>query len=186
LAPLSIRNIELVRVMTTPTQDKQKEIAFFDGHAAAHDYDVFEPQASARIVDAFVKLTELAPGARVIDLGCGSGAFTALLARAGLRRRRPRLQREAARGGPPQAPAHRVRRRRHRASAVPGGKLRRRAAERRGASFPRPLALRRGNLPRAALGRALSRLRSQPDEPLHVALPRPLVAVLQLGRRDRE
>ena len=69
--------------MTTPTQDKQKEIAFFDGHAAADDYDVFEPQASARIVDAFVKLTELPPGARVIDLGCGSGAFTALLARAG-------------------------------------------------------------------------------------------------------
>src|SRR5262249_759157 len=70
LPPLSIRTIELVRVMTTPTQDKQKEIAFFDGHAAADDYDVFEPQASARIVDAFVKLTELAPGARVIDLGC--------------------------------------------------------------------------------------------------------------------
>jgi ubiquinone/menaquinone biosynthesis C-methylase UbiE len=69
--------------MTTPTQDKQKEIAFFDGHAAADDYDVFEPQASARIVDAFVKLTELPPGARVIDLGCGSGTFSALLARAG-------------------------------------------------------------------------------------------------------
>ena len=69
--------------MTAPTQDKQKEIAFFDGHAAADDYDVFEPQASARIVDAFVKLTELPPGARVIDLGCGSGTFSALLARAG-------------------------------------------------------------------------------------------------------
>jgi ubiquinone/menaquinone biosynthesis C-methylase UbiE len=64
-------------------QNKQKEIAFFDGHAAADDYDVFTPQASARIVDAFVELTELKPGARVIDLGCGSGTFTALLTRAG-------------------------------------------------------------------------------------------------------
>lgn len=69
--------------MTIPTQDKQKEIAFFDGHAAADDYDVFTPAGNARIVDAFVKLTGLAPGARVIDLGCGSGTFTALLAQAG-------------------------------------------------------------------------------------------------------
>src|SRR5262249_46506105 len=64
-------------------QDKQKEIAFFDGHAAADEYDVFTPQASARLVDAFVALSALERGARVIDLGCGSGAFTALLARAG-------------------------------------------------------------------------------------------------------
>src|SRR5436305_3846593 len=69
--------------MTASTQDKQKEIAFFDGHAAADDYDVFTPQASARLVDAFVRLTGLKPGARVADLGCGSGAFTALLAHAG-------------------------------------------------------------------------------------------------------
>src|SRR5207247_1804629 len=53
--------------MTASTQDKQKEIAFFDGHAAADDYDVFTPQASARLVDAFVKLTRLNPGARAID-----------------------------------------------------------------------------------------------------------------------
>jgi ubiquinone/menaquinone biosynthesis C-methylase UbiE len=64
-------------------QDKQKEIAFFDRHAAADDYDVFTPQSSTRLIDAFVKLTGLPPGARVIDLGCGSGTFTALLARAG-------------------------------------------------------------------------------------------------------
>ena len=54
--------------MTAPVQDKaqdkQKEIAFFDGHAAADDYDVFTPQSSARLVDAFVKLTGLPPGAR--------------------------------------------------------------------------------------------------------------------------
>ena len=69
--------------MSVPAQDKQKEIAFFDGHAAADDYDVFTPQSSARLIDAFVKLTELPAGARVIDLGCGSGTFTALLARTG-------------------------------------------------------------------------------------------------------
>ena len=64
-------------------QDKQKEIAFFDGHAGTDAYDVFTPQASARLVDAFVRLSGLKPSARVADLGCGSGAFTALLARAG-------------------------------------------------------------------------------------------------------
>jgi ubiquinone/menaquinone biosynthesis C-methylase UbiE len=61
-------------------QDKQKEIAFFDGHAADAEYDVFTPQASMRLVDAFVRLSALSPGARVADLGCGSGAFTSLLA----------------------------------------------------------------------------------------------------------
>jgi ubiquinone/menaquinone biosynthesis C-methylase UbiE len=64
-------------------QDKQEEIAFFDGHAAADDYNVFAPEASARLVDAFVELSGLKPGARVVDLGCGSGTFTALLARKG-------------------------------------------------------------------------------------------------------
>src|SRR5215813_12387892 len=73
-----------VQDMIAPAQDKQKEIAFFDGHAAADDYDVFTPQSSARLIDAFVKLTGLPRSARVIDLGCGSGTFTALLARVGL------------------------------------------------------------------------------------------------------
>jgi ubiquinone/menaquinone biosynthesis C-methylase UbiE len=64
-------------------QDKQKEIAFFDRHAAADDYDVFAPKARERIVAAFIELTGLKPPARVADLGCGSGTFTALLQRAG-------------------------------------------------------------------------------------------------------
>src|SRR5216683_7113648 len=64
-------------------QDKQKEIAFFDGHAAADDYDVFTPEASTRLVAAFVELSGLRPPVRIADLGCGSGTFTALLARAG-------------------------------------------------------------------------------------------------------
>ena len=64
-------------------QDKQKETAFFDAHAAADAYDVFTPEASARLIDAFVRLSGLEPGARVADLGCGSGAFTHPLKRAG-------------------------------------------------------------------------------------------------------
>ena len=64
-------------------QDKSTEIAFFDRHAADDDYDVFTPQASARLVNEFVRLSGLAPPARVIDLGCGSGTFTYLLQRSG-------------------------------------------------------------------------------------------------------
>jgi ubiquinone/menaquinone biosynthesis C-methylase UbiE len=64
-------------------QNKQTEIAFFDGHAADDDYDVFAPQASRRLIDQFVRLSVLAPHTRVVDLGCGSGTFTHLLQRAG-------------------------------------------------------------------------------------------------------
>ena len=64
-------------------QDKQKEIAFFDAHAASDEYDVFTPEANARLISAFVRLSGLSRGARVADLGCGSGVFTDLLRRAG-------------------------------------------------------------------------------------------------------
>jgi ubiquinone/menaquinone biosynthesis C-methylase UbiE len=60
-------------------QDKQNEITFFDAHAAADDYNVFSEAANARLIDRFVRLTGLEPGACVIDLGCGSGIFTYLL-----------------------------------------------------------------------------------------------------------
>jgi SAM-dependent methyltransferase len=66
-----------------PGQDKRKEIAFFDSHAAADAYDVFEPESNARLVEAIVRLGGFAPGARVADLGCGSGVFTELLRRQG-------------------------------------------------------------------------------------------------------
>ena len=64
-------------------QDKNKEIAFFDAHAGHDAYDVFTPQANERIIAAFVRLSGLPRGARVADLGCGSGVFTELLRRQG-------------------------------------------------------------------------------------------------------
>jgi SAM-dependent methyltransferase len=65
------------------TQDKNKEIAFFDAHAASDEYDVFAPQANEKLIDAFVRLSGLGADARVADLGCGSGVFTELLRRRG-------------------------------------------------------------------------------------------------------
>ena len=64
-------------------QDKSAEISFFDAHAGTDEYDVFTPEASARLIGAFVRLSGLPSGARVIDLGCGSGIFTHLLKRQG-------------------------------------------------------------------------------------------------------
>jgi SAM-dependent methyltransferase len=65
------------------TQDKGKEVAFFDAHADSDEYDVFTPQANDRLIAAFRRLSGLPSGARVADLGCGSGVFTELLRRAG-------------------------------------------------------------------------------------------------------
>lgn len=70
--------------MSAAAQDKAKEIEFFDAHAAADEYDVFTPEANARLIAAFMRLAALPRGARVADLGCGSGVFTELLRREGL------------------------------------------------------------------------------------------------------
>ncbi|WP_316189918.1 class I SAM-dependent methyltransferase [Bradyrhizobium sp. SZCCHNS1054] len=64
-------------------QDKQKEIDFFDGHAAADSYDVFTPESNIRLIKTCVRLAGLKLGDRVADLGCGSGVFTELLYRQG-------------------------------------------------------------------------------------------------------
>jgi ubiquinone/menaquinone biosynthesis C-methylase UbiE len=67
----------------THGQDKQKEVAFFDGHAAADSYDVFTPQSNARLIETIIRLGRFKRGARIADLGCGSGVFTDLLHRQG-------------------------------------------------------------------------------------------------------
>lgn len=59
-----------------PTQNKESEIRFFDSHGASMAYDVFTPDTNSRIIDIVVRLLGLAPGARIADLGCGSGVFT--------------------------------------------------------------------------------------------------------------
>jgi len=64
-------------------QDKQKEVAFFDNLASSQEYNVFTDEANNKIIHTLETLLALAPGARLLDLGCGSGIFTQLLAQRG-------------------------------------------------------------------------------------------------------
>jgi ubiquinone/menaquinone biosynthesis C-methylase UbiE len=64
-------------------QDKRKEIDFFDSHAESDEYDVFTPQTNEALIAAFKRSSGLPGGARVADLGCGSGVFTELLRQRG-------------------------------------------------------------------------------------------------------
>jgi len=68
-----------------PTQNKASEIVFFDSHGAANAYDVFTPDTNERLIDTIVRLSGLPKGARIVDLGCGSGVFTNLLHQRGYR-----------------------------------------------------------------------------------------------------
>ena len=69
--------------MPASSQDKRTEIEFFDSHGAADAYDVFTPASSADLIDACLRLMNPPPGARIADLGCGSGVFTDLMRQRG-------------------------------------------------------------------------------------------------------
>jgi ubiquinone/menaquinone biosynthesis C-methylase UbiE len=167
-------------------QDKQKEIAFFDAHASSDEYDVFTPEASARLISAFVRLSGLPRGARVADLGCGSGVFTELLRRAGYagvgldispklvalgRSKYPGL--ELMEGDAENLPFG--------AESLDGVLLSGLVHH-----FSRPAAARRRGPPRPQARWPFRRLRPQPHEPVHVALSRSRLALLQSSRGHRE
>jgi ubiquinone/menaquinone biosynthesis C-methylase UbiE len=62
--------------ITVSTQDKQKEIAFFDGHASENAYDEFTPESNARLIETCARVAAFRHGGLIADLGCGSGVFT--------------------------------------------------------------------------------------------------------------
>jgi ubiquinone/menaquinone biosynthesis C-methylase UbiE len=66
--------------------DPEKEVEFFDRFAAQHgQYDVLGDRGYRRLTDLFETLIRPRPGEVCVDLGCGTGAFTARLRRFGLR-----------------------------------------------------------------------------------------------------
>jgi SAM-dependent methyltransferase len=69
--------------MIASAQDKQKEINFFDHRAETDCCGVFTADSNRRLINAVIRLSGLQSGARVADLGCGSGAFTDELRKAG-------------------------------------------------------------------------------------------------------
>lgn len=64
-------------------QDKSKEIAFFDSHASAGEYDVFSDRSKQLLIDSCMKIAGVKPQGRLADLGCGSGVFTSILQQRG-------------------------------------------------------------------------------------------------------
>ncbi len=60
------------------SQNKLAEIAFFNAHADADEYNVFTDASKQKIVQMMMTLGGFSPGERVVDLGCGTGVFTSL------------------------------------------------------------------------------------------------------------
>ena len=84
IAPLDRGLRQLNPMSMHSLQDKGKEIAFFDAHAASDEYDVFTPQANARLIAAFMRLSGLPRGGACGRSGLGSGSIHRTAATAGL------------------------------------------------------------------------------------------------------
>lgn len=66
----------------SPIQNKTEEISFFESHVPI---DAFDSKTNEKIIDIFVTTCKLKSGDRVLDLGCGSGVFSAILNKRGYR-----------------------------------------------------------------------------------------------------
>jgi ubiquinone/menaquinone biosynthesis C-methylase UbiE len=62
-------------------QDKSAEQKFFDRFDREGGYERFDERGYRRLLDEAQRLVDPKPGEIVVDMGCGSGAFTAQLAR---------------------------------------------------------------------------------------------------------
>ncbi len=58
-------------------QNKKSEIEFFDNFVEDSDYDVLDEHGYRRIIDEFFRFIEPKDQLKIIDMGCGTGAFIA-------------------------------------------------------------------------------------------------------------
>jgi ubiquinone/menaquinone biosynthesis C-methylase UbiE len=66
-----------LEIKSMMVQNKKAEIDFFDKFGVQLDYDVFDEKGYKRIIDEFLQYFTITPGMKVLDFGCGTGAFTA-------------------------------------------------------------------------------------------------------------
>lgn len=64
-------------------QNKTKELEFFDNLGEDQEYNVFTDEANEKIIDMIIKLLKPSHYSPLVDLGCGSGIFTQMLASRG-------------------------------------------------------------------------------------------------------
>jgi ubiquinone/menaquinone biosynthesis C-methylase UbiE len=67
-----------------PDQNKKAEIEFFDNFVLDRNYDVFNEQGYHKIINEIVKLSNPKDGEKLLDIGCGTGAFTQRLSQINL------------------------------------------------------------------------------------------------------
>jgi SAM-dependent methyltransferase len=68
-----------------PTQNKDREKAFFTSHATTGEYNVFTDDSNRRLIGRCLALAQPRERCSIVDLGCGSGVFTSILCELGHR-----------------------------------------------------------------------------------------------------